>query len=100
MLELAVTPALVAGLLPVIGTVKLTFVADEVPIVKTPELPIKEISNFLPPQPMPVSASVKTLFNPVKVIVDTLKKLSPVLQSSVIAVVTPSASHATACLAP
>lgn len=100
MLKAFVTPATVLGLLPVVGTVKLIFVADEVPIVSNPELPIREISRDFPPQPIPVVALVETLFNPVKVIVVTLKKLSLVLHSSSIAVVIPSESHATACLAP
>lgn len=100
MLEALVTPATVLGLLPVVGTVKLIFVADEVPMVSNPELPIRETSIDFPPQPMPVVALVETLFKPVKVIVVTLKKLSLVLHSSAIAVVIPSESHATACLAP
>lgn len=95
-----VTPAVVVGLSPVVGTVKLTLSVVDVPILMVPELPIKETSNFFPPQPTPVPASVETLFKPVKVIVVTLKKVSPVLQSSDIAVVTPSASQATACRAP
>lgn len=94
-----VTPAVVVGLLPDVGTVKLILSVVDVPILMTPELPIKETSIFLPPQPTP-SASVATLFNPVKVIVETLKKLLAVSQSSEIAVVTPSVSQATACLAP
>jgi hypothetical protein len=99
-LELAATPALVAGLLPVVGTVKLTLSVVAVPILITPELLIKETSIDLPPHPIPVSAFVETLFSPDKVIVDTLKKLLVELQSSDIAVVIPSESQATACLAP
>jgi hypothetical protein len=100
MLDALATPATVLGLLPVVGTVKLIFVADEVPIVNNPELPIRETSNFLVPHPIPLVAFVETLFKPDKVIVVTLKKLSPVLHSSAISVVIPSESQATACLAP